>query len=275
MRSSIRRVSSSVTGFSKATSRAANHMSRWPASSSPARFVARLRLEQAVLEVRETGAVDALDEEPLQVAGAETADHRAESFDRPDARERRDDRAAHTFGQEVLRLRDVGIRRSARLASGASMMSVPNASRCACCHAVVAGTRNFVRGDTYSPLASKPPWQRTPSHDQRLDDVVGREQLRLAPLRLQVAHRCLPRGRRHGRRSTPAAQQDASWRRPSRRSTWPGGAGSDRPGHRCRPASACPCRRGGTRSRARPAATATVEWVVNSFPHEQCTLHST
>jgi len=44
-----------------------------------------------------------------------------------------------------------------QVASGASMMSVPNVSRCACCQAVVAGTRNFVRGDTYSPVASKPP----------------------------------------------------------------------------------------------------------------------
>ena len=42
------------------------------------------------------------------------------------------------------------------------MISVPNASRCASCHAAVAGTRYFVRGDTYSPPASKPPWQRMP-----------------------------------------------------------------------------------------------------------------
>ena len=53
------------------------------------------------------------------------------------------------------------------------------------------------------------------------------------------------------------------------------GAGSARPGHRCRPASACPCRRGGTPSRARRAARRRVERVVNSLPQEQCTVHST
>ena len=31
---------------------------------------------------------------------------------------------------------------------GASRISVPNCSRCDCCHAFVAGTRFFVRGDT-------------------------------------------------------------------------------------------------------------------------------
>src|SRR5688572_18934154 len=43
-----------------------------------------------------------------------------------------------------------------------SRISLPNSSRCFSCHASMPGTRNFVRGDTYSPSSSKPPWQRTP-----------------------------------------------------------------------------------------------------------------
>src|SRR5262249_8981218 len=39
---------------------------------------------------------------------------------------------------------------------------VPNSSVCRACQLVMAGTRNRVRGDTYLPSASKPPWQRTP-----------------------------------------------------------------------------------------------------------------
>ena len=49
MRSSIVCVSSSVTGISNATSRAANHICLWPASSSQPGFVARVRFEQAAL----------------------------------------------------------------------------------------------------------------------------------------------------------------------------------------------------------------------------------
>jgi len=79
---------------------------------APTGFVAGLRFEQTVLEVRETGAVDALGEEPLKVTGrGDIADHRPETLDGADARQRRDDRAAHTLRQEVLRLRDVGVRR--------------------------------------------------------------------------------------------------------------------------------------------------------------------
>ena len=59
---------------------------------------------------------------------------------------------------------------------------------------------------------------------------------------------------------------------PCRRPTSRTGAGSARRGRRCRPASACPCRRGGTRSRAPRAAIDTVERVVNSLPHEQWTV---
>ena len=44
-----------------------------------------------------------------------------------------------------------------QVVNGASMISVPKFSRCTCCQAAVAGTRFFVRGDTYVPEASNPP----------------------------------------------------------------------------------------------------------------------
>ena len=59
------------------------------------------------------------------------------------------------------------------------------------------------------------------------------------------------------------------------RGAWRPGAGSAPRGHRCRPASACPCRTGGTRSRSRACISGLVERVVNSLPHVQRTWAST
>jgi hypothetical protein len=42
---------------------------------------------------------------------------------------------------------------SGHSSSGADKISVPNCSRCACCHDSIAGMRYFVRGDTYAPSA--------------------------------------------------------------------------------------------------------------------------
>src|SRR3954454_1468378 len=43
-----------------------------------------------------------------------------------------------------------------------SRIGLPNSSVCFSCQATMPGTRCFVRGETYRPSSSKPPWQRTP-----------------------------------------------------------------------------------------------------------------
>ncbi len=78
-----------------------------------------------------------------------------------------------------------------------------------------------------------------------------------------VAHRDGPGGarrassrprRRPGPPCTAAGQPCGRSLRATSCGTWSTGAGSARPDHRCPRASACPCRRGGIPSRARPAA---------------------
>jgi len=69
-----------------------------------------VRFEQTVLQVRDRSPGDRLVEVPLHVAELNVADHRAEPLDGSDARQLRDHRLAHSLAQQVLRLRDVGIR---------------------------------------------------------------------------------------------------------------------------------------------------------------------
>ena len=51
---------------------------------------------------------------------------------------------------------------SGHVSRGTSRIGVPNCSRRCSSQASMAGQRFFVRGDTYRPWSSKPPWQRTP-----------------------------------------------------------------------------------------------------------------
>ena len=161
MRSSICAVSSSVTGFSNATSRAANHICLWPPSSSnPLRHARALRTgpgRGAASRCRRRSRRSA-----LQVAEVGVADHRAEALDGADARQRRD-RSARA---RLPRTGTSPARRSgtsrATSSSGTSRTRCRTARGGCCCHASIAGTRFLVRGETYAPSSSKPPWQRTP-----------------------------------------------------------------------------------------------------------------
>ena len=161
MRSSISAVMSSVTGFSNAMSRAANHICLWPPSSSkPASSRAcasnsplcrcatavPATLSSKCCWMSPTSTRRIIDPKPStvpmrvsdEIIGPRTPS-RSRNFD------------CATFGYT-----------SGHNSSGDSRISVPNCSRCACCHASIAGTRYFVRGDTY-PLCVYPPWQRTPA----------------------------------------------------------------------------------------------------------------
>ena len=90
------------------------------------------------------------------------ADHRAEALDGADARQRRDRRLAHALAEQVLRLRDV------REDLGPRARAARRGSRCRTAPGATAATPRSpargcsVRGETYAPFASKPPWQRTP-----------------------------------------------------------------------------------------------------------------
>ena len=49
------------------------------------------------------------------------------------------------------------------VSSPASSSSVPKSARCCACHAAIASLRKRLRGEWYSPSASRPPWQRRPA----------------------------------------------------------------------------------------------------------------
>jgi hypothetical protein len=52
---------------------------------------------------------------------------------------------------------------SGQVSSGTSSIGDPNCSCLCSSQARMAGHRYLVRGETYSPPSSKPPWHRTPS----------------------------------------------------------------------------------------------------------------
>ena len=74
-----------------------------------ARLVARVRLEQALVQVRERGAVDVLDQLAAQVGQRYVADARAEPLDDRDDRERARDRVDHALLEQQLGLRVVRV----------------------------------------------------------------------------------------------------------------------------------------------------------------------
>ena len=65
---------------------------------------------------------------------------------------------------------------------------MPNCSRCDCCHASIAGTRYFVRGEHVRAVGGEAAVTTHAARDERLGDGVGREQLLLGPGQLEVAH---------------------------------------------------------------------------------------
>ncbi len=75
---------------------------------------------------------------------------------------------------------------------GTSRIGVENCSSRCSSQAPMAGNRFFVRGETYTPFSSNPPWQWITVDDQGLDDVVVRQQLFFGELGLQCRHQGSP-----------------------------------------------------------------------------------
>ena len=71
-------------------------------------------------------------------------------------------------------------------------MGVENCSTRCSSQAAMAGHRFLVRGETYAPVVVEPAVASDALGDQRLDDVVVGQQLRLAELGLQRGHRGSP-----------------------------------------------------------------------------------
>ena len=150
-------VMSSVTGCSNATSRAANHICLWPPSSSQPASSRACASNKPDCRCAIAVPVDALVEVRLHVVDRDRADHRAEAFDGADARRApRSSAPGRPRASRYFVCATFG-NTSGHSSSGASRISVPNCSRCDCCHASIAGTRYFVRGETYAPSAVNPP----------------------------------------------------------------------------------------------------------------------
>ena len=153
----------------------------------PARFVACVRLEETVLKMRDRRAVDALCEVSLQLLDVDRTDHRAETLDRPDARQRADGRPRYALTQQILRLRDVreGVgplldrRVENVVAEQLAMRLLPRLRR---------GYTIFRARRHVAAVVGEPAVTANSARDERLGHVVVREQLDLGPLQLEVAH---------------------------------------------------------------------------------------
>ena len=153
----------------------------------PTRFVARVRLEQAALQVRDRGAGDRLVEVRLQVVDVHGADHRAEALDGADAGERRDRR---------LRARPRAAGTSTARRSGtprATARSARRGSRCRTARGATAATRRSRArgaraGRHVAPVGVEAAVAAHAARDERLLDVVAGQQLALGERELQTRH---------------------------------------------------------------------------------------
>ncbi len=156
IRASIASMSSSSHDRSKAMSRAANHMSLWPASSSQpassrpcASKSPRPRWSVAVPPMSSTKCRCSsfgcsrrmLAPNPSTVPIRVNVAIKGSGTPAPMR-----NRACSTLGKE-----------RSHHSSGTSMSSVENCAQFCSPHAAMAGNRNFVRGETYRPSSSNPP----------------------------------------------------------------------------------------------------------------------
>ena len=180
-------VSSSVTGFSNAMSRAANHICLWPPSSSQPASSRACASNRPRSRCCDRGAGDASSKCRCRSPAMRVADHGAEALDGADARQRRDGRLATPCATGTSTARRSGTAR-------ATSRAARRGSRCRTARGATAATpRSRARGTACGARrrrrrSSKPPWQRTPPAIERLGDGIGREQLLLAPGQLEIGH---------------------------------------------------------------------------------------
>ena len=170
MRSSMSCVSSSVTGVSKAMSRAREPHLLVAGLVLEAGLVAGVGLEQAAVEVGDRGAVDVLVEEAAQVGHRAVPDHRAEALDRADAGERRDDRLGHAVAIRNFDCSTFG-KFSGQVSSGMSSIGVPNCRAC-CLPRLDRGHAVQRAGRHVGAVVVEPAVAAHAAGDQRLGEVV-------------------------------------------------------------------------------------------------------